>query len=123
MEETYKPKELVKAAIGEVGTLSADEVQAAMHQGAVLIDVREPQELENGRIAGAKHIPRGVLEFKVGDSGIGKDERIVTYCAAGSRAAMAAATLKKLGYAGAIASEAGFDDLAKNGLPTEGGDG
>lgn len=122
MQTTHSAKDLVRAAKGDVGTLDADEVAAARDQGAILIDVREPGEWAAGRIAGATHIPRGTLEFKIGDAVSDKDARIVTYCAAGSRAALAASTLKQLGYAGAIASDAGFDDLAKHGLPVEGGD-
>lgn len=119
MKTAYTAKEFVTAAKGEAGTLDADEVSAARDQGAMLIDVREPGEWSQGRIAGAVHIPRGTLEFKIGDAISDKDARIVTYCAAGSRAALAAATLKQMGYAGAIASEAGFDGLAKHGLPVE----
>ena len=122
MQTTYSAKDLVRAAKGDVGTLDADEVAAARDQGAILIDVREPGEWAAGRIVGATHIPRGTLEFKIGDAVSDKAARIETYCAAGSRASLAAATLKKMGYAGAIASEAGFDDLSKYGLPVEKGE-
>ena len=120
MNNTYTAKELVTAAKGEAGTLDADEVAAERARGATLIDVREPGEWSQGRIAGAVHIPRGTLEFKIGNAISNKDARIVTYCAAGSRAALAAATLKQMGYAGAIASVAGFDGLVTHGLPVEG---
>lgn len=122
MHNSHSAQDLVRAAKGEVGTLDADEVAAARDQGAILIDVREPGEWAVGHIAGATHIPRGTLEFKIGDAVSDKNARIVTYCAAGSRAALAASTLKQLGYAGAIASDAGFDGLAKHGLPIEEGD-
>ncbi|HCS29594.1 rhodanese-like domain-containing protein [Zhongshania sp.] len=122
MRTTYSAKELVTAAKGDVGTLDPADVASARSQGAVLVDVREPGEWEQGHIAEAIHIPRGTLEFNIDDAIKDKDVRIVTYCAAGSRAALAAATLKQMGYAGAIASEAGFDDLAKQGLPVEKGD-
>ncbi len=122
MRTTYSAKELVTAAKGDVGTLDPADVASARSQGAVLVDVREPGEWEQGHIAEAIHIPRGTLEFNIDDAIKDKDVRIVTYCAAGSRAALAAATLKQMGYAGAIALEAGFDDLAKQGLPVEKGD-
>lgn len=122
MQATYSAKDLVTAAKGAAGTLAPDEVAAVRAQGAILIDVREPAEWAQGRIEDAVHIPRGTLEFKINDAVDDKDARIVTYCAAGSRAALAAATLKQMGYAGAIASEAGFEGLAKHGLPVEGGD-
>ena len=111
--------DLVRAAKGAAGTLTAEEVQLAQEQGATLIDVREPPETKNGRIRGAHTIPRGTLEFKVGDVTEDHDTRIVTYCSAGSRAALAAAALRQLGYAGATASDAGYDDLVRQGLAVE----
>ncbi len=117
MQEVRSVKDLVRAAKGEAGTLSADEVKQAAEKGAILIDVREPSEWAKAHIRGAVHIPRGLLEFKIADAIESKEERLVTYCAAGSRAALAAATLKAMGYPGAISSEAGFDELANAGLP------
>ena len=122
MQTTYSTEDLVRAAKGDVGTLSPEEVAAARGAGAVLIDVREPDEWAAGCIRDALHIPRGTIEFKIGDAVSDKNTRIVTYCAAGSRAALAAATLKTMGYAGAIASDAGFDALVKHGLPVNDGD-
>lgn len=118
-QPAYSARELVRHAKGLTGTLSAEEVAKLHHEGAILIDVREPTEAASGRIRGAHALPRGTLEFSIGDVTDDHDARIVTYCSAGSRAALAAATLKQMGYAGAIASEAGFDDLRKTGLPIE----
>ncbi|MEC9405639.1 MAG: rhodanese-like domain-containing protein [Pseudomonadota bacterium] len=118
-QPAYSARELVRHAKGLAGTLSAEEVAKLHHEGAILIDVREPTETISGRIRGAHALPRGTLEFSIGDVTDDHDARIVTYCSAGSRAALAAATLKQMGYAGAIASEAGFDDLRKTGLPVE----
>lgn len=118
-QPAYSARELVRHAKGLAGTLSAEEVAKLHHEGAILIDVREPTETASGRIRGAHALPRGTLEFSIGEVTDDHDARIVTYCSAGSRAALAAATLKQMGYAGAIASEAGFDDLRKTGLPIE----
>lgn len=109
----------MRYAKGAAGTLDAREVAKLYQDEALLIDVREPTETQAGTILGAHAIPRGTLEFKVKDATRDHDARIVTYCSAGSRAALAAATLKQLGYAGAIASEAGYDDLVNAGLPTD----
>jgi len=117
MQVTYSENELVRTAKGQVGTLDAKEVKQAVEQGAILIDVREPDEWTSGHIRDALHIPRGMLEFKIEDEVDDKDARLVTYCAAGSRSALAAATLKTMGYVGAISSDAGFNDLVKVGLP------
>ena len=111
--------DLVRAAKGAAGTLNAEEVLLAQREGATLIDVREPPETEHGRIRGAHAIPRGTLEFQISDVTKDHNSRIVTYCSAGSRAALAAAALKQMGYAGAIASDAGYDDLVRQGLAVE----
>ena len=117
MQVTYSEYELVRTAKGQAGTLDAKEVKQAVEQGAILIDVWEPDEWRDGHVRDALHIPRGMLEFKIEDEIDDKDARLVTYCAAGSRSALAAATLKTMGYVGAISSNAGFDDLVKVGLP------
>ena len=116
MHSTQSPKELVQAAKEKAGTLNPAQVHAAVVDGAELVDVREAGETSKGRIRGAHHIPRGTLEFKIEDVVPDKNRRIITYCSAGSRAALAAATLKTLGYESATASEAGFDDLTKHGF-------
>ena len=59
MRTTYSAKELVTAAKGDVGTLDPADVASVRSQGAVLVDVREPGEWEQGHIAEAIHIPRG----------------------------------------------------------------
>lgn len=76
--------------------------------GAVLIDVREPQEYASGHLPGAINIPRGMLEFEIAthphvigatDPALaGRSRHIVVYCLSGGRAALAAATLQELGY-------------------------
>ena len=118
-QPAYSARELVRRAKGLAGTLSPEEVAKLHREGAILIDVRAPTETGSGRIRGAHAVPRGTLEFSIGDVTDDQDARLVTYCSAGSRAALAAATLKQMGYAGAIASEAGFEELRKTGLPIE----
>jgi rhodanese-related sulfurtransferase len=72
----------------------------------VVVDVREADErVATGSIPGAVHVPRGLLEFRADPSHPSHDPRldpaadVLVYCAAGSRSALAAATLRALGYA------------------------
>ena len=111
--------ELVAEAEETVISLTPTEVLDRLDEpGLLLIDLRDIRELKrDGRIPGSVHVPRGMLEFKIEDEVDDKDARLVTYCAAGSRSALAAATLKTMGYVGAISSDAGFNDLVKVGLP------
>lgn len=65
---------------------------------ALLLDVREREEFEQGHIEGATHLSRGVLEMRIHEVAPEKDTPIVVYCAGGNRGALAADTLQQLGY-------------------------
>lgn len=104
---TIRPaRELVAAANAAVEVLSVEEVDALRQRADVqLVDVREPAEWARGHIPGAVHVPRGLLEFKADpsleaywDSAIDPAKRLITYCASGGRSALAAKTLKDMGY-------------------------
>ncbi len=94
-----------KAEITEVGTADAAERIAA---GAVALDVREPDEYDQGALPGAVHIPRGHLEAQVEGRLVDKGAPVVVYCAAGVRSAFAARTLQELGYADVVSMAGGF---------------
>ena len=63
-----------------------------------LIDVREPDEVQRGAIPGAKHISRGILERDIDRVTTDKNRKIVLYCGGGSRSALSAWMLKKMGF-------------------------
>ncbi|MBA2637181.1 MAG: molybdopterin-synthase adenylyltransferase MoeB [Solirubrobacterales bacterium] len=65
---------------------------------AVLVDVRESEELVSGQVPGALHVPRGFLESRIDGVVADRGRRVVLYCASGVRSALAAATLQQLGY-------------------------
>jgi sulfur-carrier protein adenylyltransferase/sulfurtransferase len=96
-----------KAQIREVDTDGAEAARAV--PGTVLLDVREPDEHEQGAIPGAIHIPRGQLEsnieHRIGD----KDTPVVIYCAGGTRSAFAAKTMHELGYSDVVSMMGGFN--------------
>lgn len=90
----------IKETIPEVDPA---EVKAILDRGddadAVLIDVREQQEWDESHIAGAKHVPRGYLEQRIVRAAPDLEQRVIVYCAAGARSAIAAKTLiDELGY-------------------------
>lgn len=90
----------IKETIPEV---DPTEVKEILDQGeaadAVVIDVREQQEWDESHIEGAKHVPRGYLEQRIGRAAPDPDQRVILYCAAGNRSAIAAKTLiEELGY-------------------------
>jgi molybdopterin/thiamine biosynthesis adenylyltransferase/rhodanese-related sulfurtransferase len=95
-----------KAQIREVDTEAAD---AARRAGALLIDVREPEEHEQGAIPGDLHIVRGNLESNVESRVPDKSTPIVIYCASGVRSVFAARTLSELGYEDVVSMQGGFN--------------
>ncbi|MES1940853.1 Rhodanese domain-containing protein [Salinisphaera sp. T5B8] len=89
------------------------------HQaGARFIDVREPGEWAQGHIAGAVHHPIDGLEAQPQIS-VARDTPVVTYCAAGIRAARGAAALAASGYSDVKALDAGYGDWQAAGYPVE----
>ena len=96
-----------KSEIREVDTAAADEIR--QRPGAVVLDVREPDEYEQGAIPGAVHIARGTLEGSVEGRLTDKSAPIVVHCASGVRSAFAAKTLTELGYEDVVSMAGGFN--------------
>jgi molybdopterin/thiamine biosynthesis adenylyltransferase/rhodanese-related sulfurtransferase len=96
-----------KQQIREVDTAEADRIR--QQPGAVVLDVREPDEYEQGAIPGAVHIPRGQLESNVESRIPDKSAPVVINCASGMRSAFAAKTLGELGYEDVVSMAGGFN--------------
>ena len=95
-----------KAQITEIDTNeSAARVSAG---GVIMLDVREPDEHEQGTLVGALHIPRGHLEAQIEGKIVDKNAPVIVYCAGGVRSAFAAKTLQELGYTNVLAMAGGF---------------
>jgi len=95
-----------KSRIVEVDTATAE---ARSNSGGVLVlDVREPDEFDQGALPGALHIPRGHLEAQIEGRATDKNQEIVVYCAGGVRSAFAAATMQELGYTNVLSMAGGF---------------
>jgi molybdopterin/thiamine biosynthesis adenylyltransferase/rhodanese-related sulfurtransferase len=96
-----------KAAIRQVEP--AEAAQEMADGDAVVLDVREPDEYEQGALPGAVHIPRGTLETSVEGRIPDKSSHVLVYCAAGTRSAFAAKTLQELGYRDVASVIGGFN--------------
>jgi len=96
-----------KQQIREVDTAGAQALIDS--SGALVLDVREPDEYEQGAIPGAVHIPRGHLESQVEGRVTDRDRPIVVHCAGGTRSAFAAKTLEELGYTNVVSMAGGFN--------------
>lgn len=89
--------EMVREAKGHIAEISPQEAVQRHGGDTVFLDVREPNEWNLGHVPGAIHIPRGYLEDKV-ESLIDRGRDVIVYCAAGARSALAADTLRQMGY-------------------------
>lgn len=126
---TQTMKDLVADARSRVGAVSPRDAEHAARQGDLILDVREPAELESaGRIAGALHVPRGILETRADATTDTAEARLTevrgsgrvhVLCASGGRAALAADTLLRMGY-DADLIEGGLGGWKSAGLPVEG---
>ena len=95
-----------KAQIREVDTAAGEQLLA---EGWTLLDVREPDEYEQGAIAGSVHIPRGQLESSIENRVGDRSTPLVAMCAGGVRSAFAAVTLEQLGYTDVVSMDGGFN--------------
>jgi rhodanese-related sulfurtransferase len=115
-------KQMVEAANAAVPRVTPAEVKAMIAKGnTVVIDVRDAPEVEKtGKIQGALHISRGMLEFRADadtpyhDKNLTKDKTVILYCASGGRAALGGKVLKDMGYA-RVFNLGAFKDWAESG--------
>ena len=121
-----KSSDLVAEAKSRIENLNVDEVREEIQSGSLIVDLREPEELEaSGRIPGSLHVPRGMLEFRADPETpyhlepFDRDRRIILHCASGGRSALAAATLKDMGYENVGHLDGGFKAWTEAGGPVE----
>lgn len=123
-------KDLLADAHSRVDAIGPADAHEARQHGDVILDVREPAELESdGTIDNAIHIPRGLVEAQADpDTGKGNDAltakrngggRVHVLCASGARAALAADSLRQMGYEATVI-EGGLEGWKQTGLPLQG---
>ena len=120
-------KEMVSEAKAQITTLSIEDVRAKQEAGEVLmVDIRDPRELKReGRIPGAFHAPRGMLEFWVDPSSpyykpaLTTDKTLVLFCASAWRSALSVKTLQDMGVENISELDGGFKGWREPGAPVE----
>ena len=114
---------LVQEALKEVKTISSSEALSLYNQSKCnLIDIRDIRELQKeGQVENAQHIPRGMLEFWLDpqsiyykDGKLDMNKEMVLFCAGGLRSALAAKSLKDMGFEKVSHIEGGFGAIAKS---------
>ncbi len=120
-------KQMLAEANAAIHTIDVQEALARHNAGgSVFVDVRESQEWNQGHVAGAVSVPRGLLEFMADpESPMHKPELsgnkpLILYCASGGRSALASKTLKDMGYENVCHIAGGIQAWAAAGGTVEG---
>jgi rhodanese-related sulfurtransferase len=119
---TTNVKQMMEAANAAVPRITPAQAQEMMAKSNTLVvDVRDTPEVEkSGKVAGAVHVSRGMLEFRADpespyhDKNFAKDKTVIVYCASGGRSALSGKTLKDMGYA-QVHNLGAFKDWAESG--------
>jgi molybdopterin/thiamine biosynthesis adenylyltransferase/rhodanese-related sulfurtransferase len=110
-------RDLLKAAKAEITEIDTAEAQRRIDAGHTALDVREPDEYDQGAVPGAIHLPRGHLEAQIEGRILDKGAPVVIYCAGGVRSAFAAKTMQELGYTDVVSVAGGFGKWKDEGRP------
>jgi len=114
---------LVLEALKEIKTITADEaLKLSIEGNCNLIDIREKGELDKmGRVENSNHIPRGMLEFWLDPDGpyfksgkLDMNKNMVLFCAGGLRSALAAKSLKEMGFENVSHIDGGFAAISQS---------
>ena len=115
--------ELVSKALKEIKTITTDEAHIRMTEGkSNIIDIRDVRELQNsGKVEGAVHVPRGMLEFWLDpesayfkEGKLDLEKEMILFCAGGLRSALAAKTLKDMGFKNVSHIDGGFGAIKQS---------
>ncbi|WP_270732471.1 rhodanese-like domain-containing protein [Shimia sp. Alg240-R146] len=120
-------KTLVAQAKDQITSLSQDAAEAMVADGkALFVDIRDPRELaREGRIEGAFHAPRGMLEFWFDPESpyhkpaLATDKTLILFCASAWRSALSVKTLQDMGATNVAEMEGGFSTWKKRGAPVD----
>jgi rhodanese-related sulfurtransferase len=114
-------KQLVEEASLEIENLTPEEAKTIFDDNTILIDIRDIRELwREGTVENSKHIPRGMLEFWLDPSShyykeeFAVEKKKILFCAQGMRSALAAKTLKDMGFTNVAHIKGGFEALKKS---------
>jgi len=119
-------KQMMEAANAVVPRITPAQAQEMVAKGnALVVDVRDGTEVaQSGKVKGAVHVSRGLLEFRADpdspthDKNFARDRNVILYCGSGGRAALAGKLLKDMGFAN-VFNAGGFKDLVEGGAAVE----
>ena len=119
MNQPNRFQKLVADAKQRITEVSAEEARAQAQNGAaLLIDVREESDWKQGHAEAARHLSKGVIELEIEEQVPDLNQPIICYCGGGSRSALAADNLQKMGYTNVRSLSGGLKAWKEAGLPT-----
>ena len=112
---------LVNDAKAKIKELTLDDVlnKQSAHHPFHFVDVREDNEWKAGRVKGAQHIGKGVIERDIESLIPDKNSEIILYCGGGFRSALAAEAMQKMGYTNVFSMDGGMKAWRAKGLPED----
>ncbi len=111
-------EKLVAEAKKNITEISPADAAAKLNSGeAVIVDVRDKDEWDEGHIPGAIHLSRGTIELDIEEKVPDSNAMIITHCGGGGRSALAADSLQKMGYKNVRSMAGGFKAWKAAGLP------
>ena len=120
MGEPNRFQKLVAAAKEQIREISPNDAALELGGGAAtLIDVRAMEDWKSGHARGAQHLERGEIEVEIEETIPDLDQPIICYCGGGSRSALVAESLQKMGYRKVRSMTGGFRAWKAAGLPTQ----
>ena len=102
-------RQLLQKAKSEIKEVTTEEAEKLIAEKWIVLDVREPDEYEQGTIVSSLHIPRGNLESSIEGAVPNKETQVIAMCAGGARSAFAAQTLQNLDYENVVSMDGGFN--------------
>lgn len=119
MTQPNRFQKLVADAKQRINEISpADAQRQTDGEGALLIDVREESDWREVHAKGARHLSRGIIELEIEEMAPDLNQPIICYCGGGSRSALVADNLQKMGYTNVKSMAGGMGAWKEAGLPT-----
>ena len=111
--------EFIRQIKTQITEVDPSEVHEVVGNGVAVIDVRDTEEVAQGKIPGAKHVARSFLESRIEGAVPDRSQRVILYCASGNRSALGAKSLKEMGITNVAHVAGGFPALQRAGGPQE----
>lgn len=121
MQHNNRFLKLVNEAKSRIRETNVQEVKKRLDKGEklFLVDIREDNEVARGRIPGALHLGKGIIERDIEKAVPDTNAEVILYCGGGFRSALAADALRQMGYTNVVSMDGGWRGWNESGFPVE----